>query len=70
MLENASPLKQTSLGSALAGLQCSARKPQPCAAHDDRILDADLARRRVSILVIFLIMNHSANNEVINVVTK
>ena len=71
MLENASPLKQTSLGSALAGT--SMLRPR-AGAHVRRTMIASLMLTSLvdafSILVIFLIMNHSANNEVVDVGNK
>lgn len=71
MLENASALKQTSLGSALGGT--SMLRPK-AGARGRRTMVASLMLTSLvdafSILVIFLIMNHSANNEVVNVGDK
>ena len=71
MLEYASPLKQTKLGSLLA----STSMLRPKADHGiRRTLVAGLMLTSLvdafSILVIFLIMNHAANNEVVNVGDK
>ena len=70
MLETASPLKQTMLGSALGGTSML----RPKASHVRRTMVASLMLTSLvdafSILVIFLIMNHSANNEVVNVGDK
>jgi biopolymer transport protein ExbD len=70
MLENSSPLKQTALGSALAGTS----RLRPKGSRTRRTMVASLMLTSLvdafSILVIFLIMNHSANNEVVNVGDK
>lgn len=70
MLESASPLKQTALGSRLAGT--SMLRPKGKAFR--RSLTASLMLTSLvdafSILVIFLIMNHTANNETLNIGNK
>jgi biopolymer transport protein ExbD len=71
MLETASPLKQSALGSALAGTSMlrpnggtNVRRTMVASLMLTSLVDA------FSILVIFLIMNHAANNEVVNVGDK
>lgn len=70
MLETASPLKQSMLGSALAGTSML----RPKGGGHRRTMFASLMLTSLvdafSILVIFLIMNHSANNEIVNVGDK
>jgi biopolymer transport protein ExbD len=71
MLETASPLKQSMLGSALGGT--SMLRPKNGGGHRRTMVASLMLTSLVdafSILVIFLIMNHSANNEVINVGDK
>jgi biopolymer transport protein ExbD len=69
MLENASIIRQTALGSMLGST--SKLRPQRGAAGWRRTMVASLMLTSLvdafSILVIFLIMNHAANNEVVNV---
>ncbi|MGZ3722020.1 MAG: ExbD/TolR family protein [Bdellovibrionales bacterium] len=67
MLETASPLKQSALGSALAGT--SMLRPKNGGGHRRTMIASLMLTSLVdafSILVIFLIMNHAANNEVVN----
>ena len=70
MLESASPLKQTYLGSALGGTSML----RPKGGKWGRSLTASLMLTSLvdafSILVIFLIMNHSTNQEVVNMGNK
>lgn len=70
MLETASPLKQSLLGSALGGTSML----RPKGAKWGRSLTASLMLTSLvdafSILVIFLIMNHSTNQEVLNMGEK
>lgn len=67
MLHTASPLKQTSLGSTLGSKSmlrvrgAHARRSTIAALMLTSLVDA------FSILVIFLIVSHSANNEVVNI---
>lgn len=71
MLETASPLKQSALGSALAGT--SMLRPKNGGGHRRTMIASLMLTSLVdafSILVIFLIMNHAANNEVVNVGDK
>lgn len=67
MLEQASPLGRTQLGSLLG----STSKIKPVGGGHRRTMFASLMLTSLvdafSILVIFLIMNHSANQEVVNV---
>lgn len=67
MLEQASPLSRTQLGSRLG----STSKIKPVGGGHRRTMFASLMLTSLvdafSILVIFLIMNHSANQEVVNV---
>jgi biopolymer transport protein ExbD len=71
MLETASPLKQSALGSSLAGT--SMLRPKN-GSHARRTMVASLMLTSLvdafSILVIFLIMNHAANSEIVNVGNK
>jgi biopolymer transport protein ExbD len=66
MLEQASPLKRTQLGSLLG----STSKIRPAGGGHRRTMFASLMLTSLvdafSILVIFLIMNHSANQETVN----
>lgn len=70
MLETASPLKQSALGSALGGTSMI----RPKGGKHRKTMIASLMLTSLvdafSILVIFLIMNHSANNEIVNVGDK
>lgn len=70
MLEMASPLKQSHLGSALGGTSML----RPKGGRWGRSLTASLMLTSLvdafSILVIFLIMNHSTNQEVVNMGDK
>src|SRR5258708_20340530 len=71
MLNSARPLSQTQLGSALGGT--SMMRPKPGGRAKRNAVASLMLTSLVdafSILVIFLIMNHSANNEVINVGDK
>jgi biopolymer transport protein ExbD len=71
MLETASPLKQSMLGSALAGT--SMMRPKGGGNHRRTMVASLMLTSLVdafSILVIFLIMNHATNNEVVNVGDK
>jgi biopolymer transport protein ExbD len=70
MLEKAMPLSQSRLGSALAGTSMI----RPKGNKGGRVLTAGLMLTSLvdafSILVIFLIMNHSASQDVVNVGDK
>ena len=71
MLESASPLKRTALGSALGNT--SMLRPRAGGGHRRSMVASLMLTSLVdafSILVIFLIMNHSASNEVVNVGSK
>lgn len=71
MLETASPLKQTALSSTLGGT--SRLRPTAGSGHKRSMVASLMLTSLVdafSILVIFLIMNHSASNEVVNVGNK
>ena len=71
MLENASPLKQTALGSALGST--SMLRPRAGTGFRRSTVASLMLTSLVdafSILVIFLIMNHSASNEVVNIGSK
>lgn len=67
MLNTASPLSRSSLSSALAGTS----RLRPDGKRHKRTMIASLMLTSLvdafSILVIFLIMNHSANNETVNI---
>ncbi len=70
MITNASPLKRSMLGSALAGTS----RIRPSGSRARRTMVAGLMLTSLvdafSILVIFLIMSHSTNQEVLNVGDK
>ena len=70
MMESASPLQRTQLGSRLA----SQSKIKPAGNNHRRTMVAGLMLTSLvdafSILVIFLIMNHSANQDVVNLGDK
>ncbi len=71
MLESASPLKRTALGSAFGNT--SMLRPRAGGGHRRTMVASLMLTSLVdafSILVIFLIMNHSASNEVVNVGSK
>ncbi len=71
MLNNARPLSSTQLGSALGGT--SMMRPKPGGRTKRNAVAGLMLTSLVdafSILVIFLIMNHSANNEIVNVGDK
>lgn len=70
MLKSAMPLSQSHLHSKLAGTSMI----RPKQAHHRRIMNAGLMLTSLvdafSILVIFLIMNHSASQDVVNIGEK
>lgn len=70
MLKTASPLQKSQLSSVLAGTS----KIRPSGTRHKRTMIASLMLTSLvdafSILVIFLIMNHSANQEVVNIGDK
>lgn len=70
MLESASPLRQTALGSKLAGT--SMLRPKGGAGGRSMVASLMLTSLvdAFSILVIFLIMNNSTNSEVLNIGDK